>query len=195
MKKHIRFITPVYLFVTIAGILASCSKDDDPHLNWGNASVKLDGQTWIGTNEKLRIYGVNGYETSTHLCNDTTFVVTIQKYNANDFLRQQINLNRIPRKVGTYLLNGRVVSCEEDTKPFAFFSIHSEDGDVLDDVYLALPSAENIITVTAFNSSKGEVRGKFQVTFKIEVRNSSPASLPDTFLIEGEFYTKLIVGN
>ncbi|MBL7825046.1 MAG: hypothetical protein JNJ57_00330 [Saprospiraceae bacterium] len=97
---------------------------------------------------------------------------------------------KIPKKTGKFQLE-RTTTQDNDNKTGAFYYTLSDQGDVLEEVYILEESADNFIDVTYYQQETSA--GSFNATFIIDPdRGKTNPSSPDTIRItHGEFYLKL----
>jgi hypothetical protein len=187
----------------LATLLAGCRKDSEPavsRLHWGEIAGEVNGEPFtrfmsVGGPYSYEIYGVSGYDISSHPCNDSTFSVMVSRLNGQGYSRDQLALAKIPRRPGTYRLAGTPANCATDPSASASFSTHLADGDVVNSHYRTLLSEDHWVTVQVYDAASGQVNGTFAVTQVLDERVAPMVpAYPDTIRLRNMvFHTKLLL--
>jgi hypothetical protein len=106
-------------------------------------------------------------------------------YKENGVERLEFLLSNIPNAVGTYQVFPWSAT---DNRPTCLFATSS--GDVLNDNYLLLESANNAVTITKVDQEKEEVSGTFDLTLVFDdTKGAKQDNYPDTLVIQnGSFF-------
>jgi len=165
-------------------IFIGCKKDPDKGNYYGTASATFNGKTW--QSGKVRCIVAKQ-------CGNGKLGFQFQVYNQYNELREEMIFFKIPVAIGTYTINPKNFNdplCK-DTIPIGSYHTLQSDGDVLLDSYYVILSSNNYFTINNYNESTKELRGKFEVTFKIFDRQDPDS--PDTIRVtNGSFNTKIL---
>jgi len=159
----------------------SCLERDDtiPELYWGTALVEFNDEQ-----KDLFPY-----------CDmiGAFLNITLDDYNPHNLREYQLVFGHIEPKVYTIdsLVNFKSVGVNE-AEFTSLASIFPESG-IIGNIYKPLETEDNVLEITDWDPSTGEVTGKFHVIFVRDLTQPwGDHSRPDTIrLVNGEFHTRV----
>lgn len=171
------------IIILLAFTLAACNYEEQKPRQYGEATALLNGQPWQAHAGAIETrFSVSGDTCA----NQKTLDIIINSVPPSGFDGKKLGINKIPQKVGTYLIYKKE-PCYVNTLPGASFSTGADD--ILVDYWHVLESAynevpNNFVTITSIDTVKREVKGKFQITFLISPTfPKSKPSVPDTLRV------------
>ena len=175
MQIHSGFLVAITL------IFSSCGKDKDSN-DPGQATATFNGSTWTAK-----------ASFAPSALASTCFNLAFRTYSSQGFLRQELTVLNIPRRVG---LN-RVWTIDftapsDSTKVGCHLATLIDDGDILCDKYriVSTDTAFNRLEVQQYDLAGKRVSGSFNLKFAVSLPKCNP-SAPDTILLtNGQFSTK-----
>ena len=172
MKKLILLILVVSIF--------SCKKDPLPPPEGTEEDLSLyPGNQDDGWGEGLKNNETWGCSVQSlfHTDDPTRIGVFFNTYNKDGFLREDIGLNDIPIKVGTFPIKFGYGDIGNDFIG-SIYSMSGGDGHVLVGYYDLIESKlENQVEVSEIDTTLKRIKGKFTAVFSLSRPNES---LPDT---------------
>ena len=183
MKKHLLF------FISIVFWLQACKeKPEDPYVNdiavWGEASATKNGLPWTATCGAASAVSYPG-----------KFIFGINRFNANNHLRDQLGFRYVPFQEGIYypLDYPTVYGALPDSAMTVDFGTILSDGDVAGDRYVMLHDSAVVLYIDKIDPQTKEFWGRFSATMikYIEHQEWDPNS-PDTLKFEnGRYHAKI----
>ncbi len=164
---------------------------------WGSASALVNKEKWgsryPGFFQTIR--AIKGTYGTAIPCQNEYYYIRADIFNNSAFLRESIHFIKVPFTKGKHKIIDFDFQCV-DNEPVAYgsFWTSSSDGDVSQDNYDVLETADNYIVIDFYNTNTMEVKGSFQVTLVINRRSlNDPSTLPDTLrFTNGLFHTKIL---
>jgi hypothetical protein len=170
------------LNLLIFGLIIACQPGPGP-FPAGRASAELNGKPWVANRASCAINTP---------CYKGRLGINLYKHWANGTV-ESLSFHKIPNQVGLYRIAPAAADnatfCK-DTSVNSNFSNTTPDGDVSKDFYESVDVATNYVQITDINRKTGEVRGKFDVTYVIFIRQDRTS--PDTIRItNGQFQARI----
>lgn len=195
--KYIRLFL-VRLLIASALPLACVYEHLAPDVpTWGSASALVNNEKWgaryPGFFQTIR--AIRGTYGTAIPCKNEYYYIRADIYNNSAFLRESIRFVKVPFIKGKHKIIDFDFQCiDNEPVAYGYFSTSSDDGDVSQDDYDVLETADNFIIIDSFDTNKEEVKGSFQITLVINRRSlNDPSPLPDTLrFTNGIFHTKIL---
>lgn len=175
----IRYLLPLF----IAIVYIACKKGvqappEDTNIYWGVISVNKNGTPWIAL-PSVRMH--------TRFENKLNFSFT--HFDENGFKRERCGVFKVPAQPGTYSLHNTSIQVDDSLVGSTLFYT---DDDLLLGYYDVLEAdSSSFVTITSFDSITKEVRGNFEIIYKVS-KYPFPGA-PDTIRMQnGIFYTKIL---
>ncbi len=169
-----------YLILIIILAMAGCKKE--PVMFDGTITAKKNDKKWNGECEVIKLSRL-GFENEID--------IRFYKFNKAGYTRETFHITRVSIQIGKINIIQYNTDSINNIISINGTSYHTliDDGDVLDETYFLLESAENTLEITKLNEQTSEIEGKFNLTFyrNPEEENPNPNS-PDTVCFtNGEF--------
>lgn len=162
------------IFICLCGL--SCSKEEkipDPQpyipifepgpMTYGWASGFKNGKEFNASGEARR----SSDRPEDH------FGFTFYTYGTEGELREEFSFGVISYSIYEYLISGetpKVGEPIEDGMAGGFYALFADDGDVLEDIYVANESIANMLWLTKIDTVNNIIKGFFNVKFQIDPR-------------------------
>ena len=169
--------------------LAGCSlfgKDDD--VFQGEISARMNGQAWPDSSR----YALGNAQISSSV--EEGVWILLNTYNQQGLVRETIEFPHLPKPVERYQLARTYIFVGEERSTWPYRTV-VDNGDVGGDRYWIDETADNYVTIIAYDSTAGRVTGTFAFTAIIDttVRSSMLSASPDTIrFTEGRFELPLV---
>jgi hypothetical protein len=144
----------------------------------GQASGELNGKLWV-VNQAYCLINT--------ACYKGRLGINLYRYRPDRTKEASLSFHKIPNQVGMYsIVPADNANFCTDTSVNSSFSTLTPDGDVGKDSYKPVNVSTNYVQITDINRKTGEVRGKFNVTYVIFIRQDITS--PDTIRVtNGQF--------
>jgi len=165
------------LNLLIFGLIIACQPGPGP-FPAGRASAELNGKPWVSNQSNCAINTA---------CYKGRLGINLYKHRPDGTKESSFGFHKIPYQVGVYSVVPAVYAnfCT-DTFVNSSFNTLTPDGDVSKDSYGSVNVSTNYVQITDINRKTGEVRGKFNVTYVIFIRQDRTS--PDTIRVtNGQF--------
>lgn len=160
----------------------SCKKEitppEEPSVYWGTVHVDKNGVPWIVSPA-----------VSIHTKFKNTINLTFTEFDQYGFKKEKSGMFKVPAHPGTYSLHKTSIQVDDGLVGSNFFF---NDDDFLLGYYDVLEAdSSSFLTITSYDTVTKEMKGKFEVIFKVTQRPYPGA--PDTIRLQnGVFHTKVL---
>ncbi|MBI1226900.1 MAG: hypothetical protein GC192_16835 [Bacteroidetes bacterium] len=125
-------------------------------MTYGRMDAKKNGKNWIASSSAQNYDNIH-----------SLFALDAVTYSEEGFLREELFLNKIPKKVGKYVVSGPYNDIIDDFIGSAYHTLE-DDGDVLEDTWdVDETAADNYLEITFIDTIENIVKGNMTVSFKI----------------------------
>lgn len=109
--------------------------------------------------------------------------ILMHTFSKEGFLRENLHIGRIIPAIGIYTIEKAITDSTSivQNNYYSSFATVIDDGDVLDDFFVVLESAENFLEITHIDLNKKIIQGKFNVNYIL----SDTVPSPDTIHFTG----------
>lgn len=165
----------------------SCQKEDvfDQYGSYGEGTAQLNGIAYKG--KVTTIFDVIRYKP------DTCLGINILRRNQSGEARAYISIDRIPLKIGKFLIPYTLVGVENHKKYELSYAEFTGDGDEATGNYRTYQAdTTNWVNIKKLDVKTGDIEGSFQATV-VRMKSYTPlGAIPDTIRItEGNFFGKI----
>jgi hypothetical protein len=166
-----------------------CKKEDTkPEVYWGEASATVNGQLW-----ETKIRGTKSKITG--VIQDQFIDILIHKFNEKGFLRGNLSIYKIPKKIGLNRIYFTSLHSESDTTGASYAGL-GDDGDVVLSSYIIdFKDTTSFIRVTSYDPKTDVIEGDFQLNFikDTTILKIEPLIVDTLRFTNGRFKTKILV--